>query len=152
MKILKIFLLINLLLFSSCGYKVLNNIDDVNFKIIRLDLSGNREINYNLKRNLTRFINQENSERYFEVLLDSKLQKIVTSKDSAGKDASFSLRIDTNIEIIENKIIISSLNFSENVDYNNLSSQFELKKYEKVLIKDLTDKINLDINNLLKTL
>ena len=37
MKILKIFLLINLLLFSSCGYKVLNNIDDVNFKIIRLD-------------------------------------------------------------------------------------------------------------------
>ena len=57
MKILKIFLLINLLLFSSCGYKVLNNIDDVNFKIIRLDLSGNKEINYILKRNLTRFIN-----------------------------------------------------------------------------------------------
>ena len=152
MKILKIFLLINLLLFSSCGYKVLNSIDDVNFKIIRLDLSGDKEINYNLKRNLTRFINQENSERYFEVLLDSKLQKIVTSKDSAGKDASFSLRIDTNIEVIENKIIISSLNFSENVNYNNLSSQFELKKYEKVLIKDLTDKINLDINNLLRTL
>lgn len=152
MKILKIFLLINLLLFSSCGYKVLNNIDDVNFKIIRLDLSGNKEINYILKRNLTRFINQENSERYLEVSLNSELKKSVTSKDSEGRDASFSLKINVNIEVIENKIIISNLNFTENVDYNNLSSQFELKKYEKVLIKDLTDQINLNINNLLKTL
>ena len=152
MKILKIFLLINLLLFSSCGYKVLNNIDDVKFKIIRLDLSGNKEINYILKRNLTRFINQENSERYLEVSLNSELKKSVTSKDSEGRDASFSLKINVNIEVIENKIIISNLNFTENVDYNNLSSQFELKKYEKVLIKDLTDQINLNINNLLKTL
>ena len=124
MKILKIFLLINLLLFSSCGYKVLNNIDDVNFKIIRLDLSGNKEINYILKRNLTRFINQENSERYLEVSLNSELKKSVTSKDSEGRDASFSLKINVNIEVIENKIIISNLNFTENVNCNILSSRF----------------------------
>ena len=152
MKILKKILIASLLLISACGYKALNNLDDVNFKIIKLSLKGNKQINSIIKRNLSRFENQDNNKRYLEIKLNSQIKRSVTSKDSTGKDSSFEIKIDINLEIIENKKTINDVNFEESVNYNNLDSQFELKKYERVLIKDLTDQINFDITNLLKTL
>ena len=43
----------------------------------------------------------------------------------------------------------NSSSFEKSISYNNLSSKFELKQYEKVLISDLTDQIILDINDYL---
>ena len=48
--ILIFFYLINLILLSSCGYKVLNNVDNTNFEIVEIDAIGNDKINNKLKK------------------------------------------------------------------------------------------------------
>ena len=43
------------------------------------------------------------------------------------------------------------LNFEEVVNYNSLDNKFELKQYENILIKDLTQKILNEIHFFLLT-
>ena len=75
------------------------------------------------------------------------LNKKITSKDTEGKETGFSIEINVDLDVYENSILLDSVDFQRSVSYNNLSSQFELKQYENVLIKDLTDQIILDINS-----
>ena len=147
--ILIFFYLINLILLTSCGYKVLNNVDNTNFEIVEIDAIGNDKINNKLKKFFLRYKNKENPSRLFDIQLDSFFTKKVTSKNSAGEDVSFSMKIIVEVDIIENNQIIKSNTFEKSTNYNNLDSKFELKQYENLLIKDLTDQINLNINNYL---
>ena len=69
------------------------------------------------------------------------------SKDTEGKETGFSIEINVDLDVYENSILLDSVNFQRSISYNNLNSQFELKQYENVLIKDLSDQIILDINS-----
>ena len=48
--ILILFYLINLIVLTSCGYKVLNNIDNTNFEIVEINAIGNDKINNKLEK------------------------------------------------------------------------------------------------------
>lgn len=147
MKIIKIILIINFFLFSSCGFKPVSNFYNYNFKITNFNLTGDKQINKNINRNFIKFSNTKNATRFFEIKINSNLIKNVTSKDSTGKEASYSLNIILAVELYENNKKIGTNSFSRKTSYNNLNSKFELKQYENVLIKNLTDQIILDLNN-----
>ena len=66
--------------------------------------------------------------------LNSAVNKNVTSKDTR-RDSSFSIELIVFIEVIENDKIIKKAKIKKNTNYNNLDSQFELKRYENILIK-----------------
>ena len=149
MRILTIIFFIKLIFLSSCGYKIVNNIYDHNFSIKNLELTGNNQINKNLKKFFIKFKNKKDTNKFFDIKIDSSLIKKTTSKNSAGEDNSFSMKVLIKISILENNKIKNSSSFEKNISYNNLSSKFELKQYEKVLINDLTDQIILDINDYL---
>ncbi len=150
--ILIFFYLINLILLSSCGYKVLNNVDNTNFEIVEIDAIGNDKINNKLKKFFSRYKNKDNSSRLFNVELNSAFTKKVTSKNSAGEDASFSMKIKVKLIFKENDQNIKSGTFEKNTNYNNLDSKFELKQYENVLINNLVDEIIVEINSFLRTI
>ena len=152
MKIIKIFLILNFIVLSSCGYKALNNLYDQNFGIINSEFSGNKKINRKLERNFAKFNDITNASRLFAVKINSELIRSVTSKDSAGKEASYSIEIIVTAKVYENSERISSSSFEKNTNYNNLNSQFELKQYENVLINNLTDQIIIDLNNFVGTI
>ncbi len=150
--ILIFFYLINLILLTSCGYKVLNNVDNTNFEIVEIDAIGNDKINNKLKKFFSRYKNKDNSSRLFNVELNSAFTKKVTSKNSAGEDASFSMKIKVKLIFKENDQNIKSGTFEKNTNYNNLDSKFELKQYENVLINNLVDEIIVEINSFLRTI
>ena len=152
MKIIKIFLILNFIFLSSCGYKALNNLYDQNFRIINSEFSGNKKINRKLERNFAKFNDITNASRLFAIKINSELIRSVTSKDSAGKEASYSIEIIVTAKVYENSERISSSSFEKKTNYNNLNSQFELKQYENVLINNLTDQIIIDLNNFVGTI
>lgn len=152
MKIIKIFLILNFIVLSSCGYKALNNLYDQNFRIINSEFSGNKKINRKLERNFAKFNDINNASRLFAVKINSELIRSVTSKDSAGKEASYSIEIIVTAKVYENSERISSSSFEKKTNYNNLNSQFELKQYENVLVNNLTDQIIIDLNNFVGTI
>ena len=152
MRLKRIFLIINLILVTSCGYEVLNNTKDFNFKIKNIKMTGDNKINKRIEKNFLKFQENPQANRYFDFNLNSAVNKNVTSKDSQGRDSSFSIEVIVFIEVIENDKIIKKTKLNKNTNYNNLDSQFELNRYENILIKDLTDQIILDLNNLVRTL
>ena len=147
MKIIKIFFIINFFLLSACGFKPINKTYNYDFKIISTEFTGNRSINKNLIRNFLKFEETKNASRFFKVEINSSLIKNVTSKDSSGKEAGYSIEINVIAKIYENDVNIATNTFYKKTNYNNLNSQFELKQYENVLTKNLTDQIILDLNN-----
>ena len=145
--ILIFFYIINLIFLTSCGYKVLNNINNTSFEIVEIDAKGNNKINDKLKKFFFRYKDKENSSRFFNIQLNSVLTKKTTSKNNAGENISFSMKIDVNLDIIENNQIIKSNTFEKKMNYNNLDSKFELKQYENVLINNLVDEILVEMNS-----
>ncbi len=150
--ILILFYLINLIVLTSCGYKVLNNIDNTNFEIVEINAIGNDKINNRLEKYFSKFKDKENPLKLFNVELNSVFTKKVTSKNSAGEDASYSMKIKVKLDITENNQNIESNTFEKNINYNNLDSKFELKQYENVLINNLVDEIIIEINSFLGTI
>ena len=146
------FYLINLIFLTSCGYKVLNNINDTNFEIVEIDIKGNDKINNKLRKFFSRYKDKENSSRLFNIELNSVYNKKVTSKNSAGENASFSMKIKVKLDITENNQNVGSSTFEKNTNYNNLESKFELKQYENVLINNLVDEIIIEMNSFLGTI
>ncbi len=149
MKLIKIILILQFILLTSCGYKAINNKYDYKFKIIDYELVGNSIINKKLEKNIIRFSENDNATRFFKVEIFSKLDKNTTSKDSSGNDSSYEIKILVDLNIKENNVLLDKTKIQKQVNYKTLVSKFELKQYENLLINDLSEQINLEINNYL---
>lgn len=149
MKLLKILLILQFILLTSCGYKAINNKYNYTFKIIDYELVGNSTINKKLEKNIIRFSENDNATRFFKIEIFSELNKNTTSKDSSGNDSSYEIKIIVDLNITENNVLLDKTKIQKQVNYNTLVSKFELKQYENLLINDLCDQINLEINNYL---
>jgi len=145
MKIIKIVLILCLMITSSCGYKIINKIENSKFEIVDIVYSGDPKINRKLNLFFERFFDNDEANKFFKLKSTSQIIKQVTSKDTAGNESSFSLEIIVTIEVYESEELINNFNINRKVNYNNLDSQFELKQYEKTLVDDLVNLILIDI-------
>ena len=136
----KIILIILLFLQFGCGYKIANNSDYYKFQILSYELTGEKKINNILRRNFDRFKDNINSPSVYRLTSESSMIKTITSKDSSEIVLTFKLEILIKLEIFENNDLISEISFSEKTDYNNTSSKFELKQYEKNIEDNLIEK------------
>ncbi len=146
MKKFILLLIIKLFLLTSCGYEIVNNVYDYQFEIKDTQFSGDQNINNKLEKHFSRFKEKNNATRFFDIKINSQLIKKTTSKNSAGEDISYSIKILVDIEITENNKKINTASFEKNINYNSLNSKFELRQYEKVLTNDLVEQIILDLN------
>ena len=87
----------------------------------------------------------------FKISIDSKIEKSVISKDSKGDPSILGLSVIVNYKVkdADNVIIEDTLN--KNTNYNNISDKFELKNYENILIKNLSDRISENIISFIAT-
>ena len=151
-KFLIILFYIKLLLISSCGYEIINKVYNYKFEIVDTQFEGDVTVNKKLEKYFLKFQNKDDATRFFKIKSNSKLIKKVTSKNSAGEESSYSIRIIVVVDIVENNQNVNKSNFERNVSYNALNSKFELRQYEKDLINDLVEQIMLDISTYLGTL
>tara|TARA_B100001057_G_C22371697_1_gene764890 strand:- start:62 stop:520 length:459 start_codon:yes stop_codon:yes gene_type:complete len=152
MKIYRLILIVLLIMPSACGYKVLNNLDNYKFKIIKYELTGEKKINNILERNFKRFKENDNSTLDISIKGESISKRNIISKNTAGEPLSYETKIVVKLEVYKNGNLLSNKVFSENISYDNLNSKFELKQYENILIKDLIDQMIFKINTYLDSI
>lgn len=147
MKKIKSFLFILLFLVSACGYKALNNLESYNFKISKYTLNGEKKVNNILEKNFKKFFDNSDQENSLKIEVDTKLITSIVSKNNAGEPIGYEMNLTVQVNVIRNNKLLSNVTFNKNTSYDNLNSKFELKQYENILLKDLTEQIVLQINN-----
>ena len=153
MKIYKIILIFLLFFQVSCGYKIVNKVDNFKFKIIDYKLTGEKKVSNILEKNFKRFEdNDVVSKSNFIIHADNEVNKSITSKNNSGDALSYDLKILITIKIYENGNLLSEKKYNESTSYDNLDSKFELKQYENILLKDLTNQMVIKINNHLNSI
>lgn len=134
---------INLIIFLfliSCGYTPINKLIDKNYSISEFEINGNNQVNTIIRKDFIKY-KDTNFEKQFQIKLSSQIVKATNSKNETGTNSNLSIKIIVDLEILENNSSIKELNFVELINYNSLDNKFELKQYEKILIKNLTNKI-----------
>ena len=149
MKIKKIIIIFTFFLLLSCGYEPMyskkNLENSYNFTIDSIGFSGENIINQTIKNNLANYINIETKQIKYDLIIDSKILKTITSKNKKGDPEIFYIKIIINLDILQANNIISKKVFDDGFEYKNKSNKFELKQYEQNIQKNLSYKISEEI-------
>ena len=133
-------LVLFLIFLNSCGYtSVYKNQKSQDFQINIIEMTGDNAIN-NLIKNGLKFYSNKKSNIKHNISINSKYQKIIISKNSAGVATDYNLSVETIISFDKdgkNNI----LNFNENIIIKNNSNSFEQNNYEKSIKKNFASSI-----------
>ena len=146
MKIIKIIFILIFVVLSACGYKPINQLNKNKFTIKSFTGNGDTAINNFLNINFNRHQEQPDNKRKLDIISDSQIQTTVETRNNAGEATGYRMQISVLIKIYENEKLIETNQYSKVSSYSNLNSKFELKNYEKILMKNLVSSIISEIN------
>ena len=156
MNLKKIITTLGLFLLLSCGYEPIHSKKQINsnynFSINTINYTGDKQANQILKNKIKKILNKEKKSPGLNLNLNSRIEKVVTSKDKKGNPIRFSIEIIINLEVFENGISKGKTNFKEKFEYNNKSNKFDLNQYEKNIKDNLISKLSNEIIRYLKVL
>ena len=138
----KLFLIWAFLFLANCGYQsIYFQNDETLIKINKIKFEGDEKINRKIL-SLTGIKESNDFSDSYLLILNSKKNKDIASKNSAGNATSYKISIDINISIIDqinNEKIIKSKVFSSSFTYNNNQNKFELSQDEKNILNNLIE-------------
>jgi hypothetical protein len=124
---------------NNCGFTpiYLNN-TVVNFSIEQVDYLGDRELNNFLKINLNKYKNIESDNKIF-IEVNSNYEKIILSKDEAGKVTNYQLLANVIflIKPINKEIIIT-----EKIIMDSKTDKFEEDRYERTMKQNFASSVS----------
>lgn len=134
---MKKFLTITLLiLVSSCGYSsVYKNQEKVDFLVKIIKMNGDFQINNFIKNDL-KVLSNINSNKIYEVNIDSDFKKIIIAKNASGIATDYKLEMEIKFQIISDKN--KEVTFSENLKIKHNDEKFEQSNYEKEIKKNFS--------------
>ncbi|MBT3693242.1 MAG: hypothetical protein HOG38_00585, partial [Candidatus Pelagibacter sp.] len=115
--------------------------DDTLIKISKIKFEGDEKINRKIL-SLTGLKESSDFSDSYLLILNSKKNKDIASKNSAGNATSYKISIDINISIVDpinNEKIIKSKVFNSSFTYNNNQNKFELSQDEKNILNNLIE-------------
>ena len=128
-----------LILLYQCGYSAVYKDRDTNFKIVVLELNGNKDINNKIKFNLKKHLIKD-SNKEFRISINSALNKNVISKDLTGKATNYDLAAVSTFKVYyngNNRVF----SFIENLKIKNIDNSYEQKKHEDEIINNFASSI-----------
>jgi len=138
-KILNYIFIFFLFILFSCTYEPILNKKNYQFSIKVINASGDSLINSII---VNKFDTLNVNKKQYDLNFTSKKEKNIISKDSKGDPSIFELLIIVKYNVkIDGKIILER-NIKRNNTYNNISDKFELEKYEKSIIINLSNNIS----------
>jgi len=137
-------ILILLFLLSGCGYTPIFSKKNSNFSIYELSASGNNKLNKIINSKLNNYKDLD-SPKKFSLIIETYLNKRISSKDSKGNPKSYRINLVSDISIKDSNGIVKNKSFSKSIDYKNRSNKSDLKKYENEISKNLAEKISAEI-------
>ena len=106
-------------------------------------LTGEKDINKILREKFNRIQNNQNLEKKkYKLLINSKKERNIVSKNSKGDPLKFELVIKVQYEIIFNENLILKKAIEKNNIYNNDSDLFKLEQSEKIIIDNISGNIS----------
>ena len=149
MNLKKIITTLSFLILLSCGYesiysnKQINN--NYNLSINTINYTGNNKVSHILKNKIKKNLNNKKKSTGLNLNLNSRLEKVVTSKDKKGNPIRYSIEIIINLEVFERGVLKGKTNLEEKYEYNNKSNKFDLKQYEKNIKDNLISELSYEI-------
>ena len=144
MIIKKLVFILTLLAVTNCGYEpIYSKKETLNISINKIELIGDKKIN----RSIVSFANlreTKNVNYSYDLNLNSSKKIEVVSKNSAGNVTSFKITIIVKFSLKDPNdqgAVIKSKNFRSSFIYNNKKNKFDLLQYEKIVEKNLVEKI-----------
>ena len=137
-------ILILLFFLPGCGYTPIFSKKDSNFSIYELSASGNNKLNKIINSKLNNYKDLD-SPKKFSLIIETYLNKKISSKDSKGNPKSYRINLVSDISIKDSNGIVKNKSFSKSIDYKNRSNKSDLKKYENEISKNLAEKISAEI-------
>ena len=128
---------------TSCSYNPIFSEKNYNFEINEIVLTGEKNINKILREKFNRIKNNQNLEKKeYKLLINSKKERNIVSKNSKGDPLKFELIITVLYEIIFNENLILKKTIEKNNIYNNDSDLFKLEQSEKIIIDNISGNIS----------
>ena len=138
----KLFLIWAFLFLANCGYQsVYFKNDNSLIKISKIKFEGDEKINRKIL-SLTGLKESSNFTDGYLLIINSKKNKDIASKNSAGNATSYKILIDIKISIVDpinNEKIIKSKVFNSSFTFNNNQNKFELSQDEKNILNNLIE-------------
>ena len=138
----KIFFIIFLLnILSHCDYKPLySEQNKVNYKIIILSFSGDKDINNTIAKNLKRN-SKSSSDLIVNISFDTKYTKSVLAKNTAGSITDYQTNVVTSFKI-QKENNLETFEVSEKFNFQKMADKYEEKNYEQNIKKNLASSIS----------
>ncbi len=127
-----------LIFITGCGYTpIYSNLNNKNISIQVEKVNGNKNINKLIIQKLSRY-QSENSEKVYNVKINSDYEKLILTKNAAGNATNFRLSVKVQFitKINDN---MEEFKFTEKFDMKKGDTIFEEEKYENNIIDDMTN-------------
>ena len=135
------FIILSLNLFSHCDYKPLySNQNNLNYKIIIKDSSGDKYINNILATNLKRN-SKDRDNKIINISFDTKYTKDILARNSAGTITDYQSNVITTF-VIKRKEVSENFVVSEKFNFKKMTDKYEEKNYERNIKKNIADTIS----------
>ncbi len=132
---------VSLVFLFGCGYVPLMKTEKINFYISDLKLSGDRNINNSISKNLENYQNYNENKKAIKVYIKSDFIKSVVNKDRSGNPKNYKITIKLSLTIINSDSKEISKNFER---FRSFSS-----KSKKITEKEIENKYKIDLSNLI---
>ena len=136
----RIFTILLVPFFVSCGFNpIYKNLQNVNFKIILNEMSGDRDINNLIKSNLKKY--NKGKDKEFKIKLNTSLDKKIVAKDKTGKASNYNIKVIANFEV-QTKNVIKIFTIEENFEYERKDNNFDNFEYERSIKENISKNIS----------
>jgi hypothetical protein len=140
-----------LILFSSsCGFKVVNYNDLINFQINQINTTGNKFINYKLKNKLLKFTNNS-KEKLVNIDFDTKKEKTIKERNIKNEITKYQLTILLDVKLyLVGQTETINFKIQQSGDFSAANQYSQTLDNEKKLIETLVERVyNKTLENLI---
>lgn len=133
-------ILIVLLITTSCGFKIYNQGDLINFSAEEIRTTGDNRVNYILKNRIISSLNNDYKKKII-LIVETKKNKTIKDKNIKNEITKYQISINANIKIESADFNIEPFIVLEKGDYNVSSQHSQSINAEKKLIRQLSNNL-----------
>lgn len=142
-----IVLILSLVIFSGCGFKVVKLSELNNFYINEIDTEGDKRVNYEIRNNLVS-MTKNSEKKLINLRLNSNKTKTIKEKNIKNEIKKYELILNVDVEFrVMNDLVKKQFNVKTSGDYDVADRYSQTLTNEKKLIDILVEKIVSEIIN-----
>lgn len=133
------FILLLVLILSGCSYEPILYNKKYNFSFGSISYYGEKNINEIVKSNLSK---KSSGVEKYDIKFSTKKKRDVISSNAKGDPTIYKLKIYLDYVVFKNGEEFLKDTIEKQTTYNNITDKFELNRYEKNILKNISENIS----------